>query len=98
MRKVNNTHANNISNIMYATIVEYKQQYVKSSEDKLELQDVYYNAKALHKFGLTRNAQELHNAIMLQDTLVREYFYTTLKYIEDNKLINPQYWVCKAFA
>ena len=44
--------------------------------------DVIYNTNALATFNKTRNMQELHDAIMLQDTLPREEFYKTLQYLQ----------------
>jgi hypothetical protein len=31
----------------------------------------------------------------MQDTIVREFYYTTLKYIEDNNLIPLNMFACK---
>jgi len=48
----------------------------------------------LHVFNDTLDAAQLHDSIMLQDTLPREHFYAVLKYIEDNNLIRASAFVC----
>ena len=57
-------------------------------------QDVAYNTNALAQFNNTLNAQELHNAIMQQDTLVREYYIAVLQYIETKRLITADKFCC----
>jgi hypothetical protein len=48
----------------------------------------------LDVFNTTLNAELLHNNIIYQDTLVREFYYSVLKYIEDNKLIPSNMFAC----
>ena len=50
--------------------------------------------RSLDVFNATNNVQQLHESIMLQDTLVREHFINTLRYIEENNLISPRYFAC----
>ena len=57
-------------------------------------EDVAHNVNALVAFNATKDAQALHDSIMLQDTLVREYYISVLLYIERNKLINKRNFCC----
>ena len=56
--------------------------------------DVVRNAKALEEFNATGDYLILHEAIMMQDTIVREHFFDVLEYIEVNNLINERYFAC----
>ena len=88
----------NINTIMLNTIASYISTFAKDEDSISSMQmyadDVAHNITALQDFNTTHDAQQLHNAIMLQDTLVREYFYTTLKYIEVNNLISKENFCC----
>ena len=100
MRKAKLTSTNllDINTIMLNTIADYINTFAKDADSVSSLQmyadDVAHNVTALQNFNTTHDAQQLHNAIMLQDTLVREYFYTTLKYIEVNNLISKENFCC----
>jgi len=56
--------------------------------------DLQYNINALAVFNKDNNVQNLHDAIMQQDTFVREYYIDTLRYIESNKLIPSNSFCC----
>ena len=56
--------------------------------------DLQYNINALAVFNKDNNVQNLHDAIMQQDTFVREYYIDTLRYIESNNLISSNRFCC----
>jgi hypothetical protein len=45
-------------------------------------------------FTQTKDAQVLHDSIMYNDTLVREYYIEVLRYIENNNLISTRNFCC----
>lgn len=95
MQKLTITHITNINNIMLKTISNYINTYnIANTYDTLVVTDVLHNTYALQKFNNTKNVQQLHNAIIAQDTLVREYFIAVLKYIEHNNLIATHKFCC----
>jgi ABC-type uncharacterized transport system permease subunit len=95
MQKLTVTHITNINTIMLNTISNYIKHYnIANTYDNLIAQDVLHNTYALHKFNNTKNVQQLHNAIIAQDTLVREYFVAVLQYIEQNNLIAASKFCC----
>jgi hypothetical protein len=95
MQKLTITHITNINNIMLKTISNYINTYsIANTYDTLVVTDVLYNTYALQKFNNTKNVQQLHNAIIKQDTLVREYFIAVLQYIEHNNLIATNKFCC----
>jgi hypothetical protein len=61
---------------------------------KMYADDIAHNVSALCVFNTTLDAEVLHDNIMRQDTCPREHFYTVLKYIEDNALINANAFCC----
>lgn len=79
---------------MQQKIAEYAALYTATCIDTAEMsaEDIAYNANILRVFMQTRNAMQLHTAIMLQDTIVREHFFAVLQYIEQNKLISANYF------
>ena len=97
-QKLSSTDLQVINLLMLNTIAEYITAFAKDSEDTSSLQmyadDVTHNVTALQNFNKTHDVQKLHDAIMLQDTLVREFFYSTLKYIEVNNLISKENFCC----
>ncbi len=99
MRKIAQKHIQAINLLMQTRIAVYINNYVTAQSDVTNLQmyadDIAYNATALQKFNSTQDATSLHNAIMLQDTLVREHFYIVLKYIESAKLVDADMFACK---
>lgn len=99
MQKVTANHLAQINVITLQTIAEYANDWLRAS-DAYEVQsagmhtdDIVYNTNALIQFNADKDVQELHNTIMSQDTIVRERFINTLRYIEENKLI-PNYRFC----
>ena len=87
-----------INNLMLKTTESYINTFVSEDEDESSISmyagDVAHNVNALVAFNATKDAQALHDSIMLQDTLVREYYISVLLYIERNKLINSNMFCC----
>ena len=98
MRKVTAVHFLKIQRLMLKTTEEYINTFVCNDADSDSLQmytnDVAHNVAALQVFTQTKDAQQLHDSIMYQDTLVREFYIETLQYIESNKLINSDSFCC----
>ena len=96
MRKLSNTHAIAINKLMLPLISTVA--HIDSDNDfnmyKMYADDIAHNVSALCVFNTTLDASVLHDNIMRQDTCPREHFYTVLKYIEDNKLINTNMFAC----
>ena len=93
-----NKHIVAINQLMLNTTAEYINCFAKDESDidqfKMYTSDVAHNIAALDVFNTTLNAELLHNNIIYQDTLVREFYYSVLKYIEDNKLIPANMFAC----
>jgi hypothetical protein len=92
-------HIKRINKLMYATTISYIKCFATSTEANADnysmyADDVAYNVSALAQFNKTLNAQELHDAIMQQDTLVREYYIAVLQYIESKRLITADNFCC----
>ena len=87
-----------INNLMLRTTESYINTFVSEDEDASSIsmyaEDVAHNVNALVAFNATKDVQALHDSIMLQDTLVREYYISVLRYIEINKLINKRNFCC----
>jgi hypothetical protein len=87
-----------INNLMLRTTESYINTFVSENEDASSIsmyaEDVAHNVNALVAFNATKDVQALHDSIMLQDTLVREYYISVLRYIEINKLINKRNFCC----
>ena len=98
MPKANSKQVLAINTLMLKTTESYINTFVSEDEDvssiSMYAEDVAHNINALVNFNATKDAQALHASIMLQDTLVREYYYAVLKYIESNKLINKRNFCC----
>ena len=98
MRKANNTHVKAINLLMQQTIASYITTFADAEADVTSLQmyadDVAHNVTALQLFNNNKDATSLHTAIIKQDTLVREYFYNVLMYIETNKLVPTYMFAC----
>jgi hypothetical protein len=96
MRKLSNTHAVAINKLMLPLISTLA--HIDSDKDfnmyKMYADDIAHNVSALCVFNTTLDAEVLHDNIMRQDTCPREHFYTVLRYIEDNKLINKRMFAC----
>jgi hypothetical protein len=87
-----------INNLMLKTTESYINTFVSEDEDASSISmyadDVAYNVNALVAFNASKDAQALHDSIIMQDTLVREYYIDVLLYIERNKLINKRNFCC----
>ena len=98
MPKANNKQVLAINTLMLKTTESYINTFVSEDEDagsiSMYTEDVAHNVNALVNFNATKDAQALHTSIMEQDTLVREYYYAVLKYIESNKLIDKRNFCC----
>ena len=99
MRKVTKSQALAINKLMLPLICTVAHpQYVCEDADmgyyNMLVGDIAHNVSALSVFNTTLDAEVLHNNIMRQDTSPREHFYTVLKYIEDNALINANRFCC----
>jgi hypothetical protein len=92
-------HIKRINKLMYTTTISYIKCFatgrdVDTSSYSMYADDVAYNTSALAQFNKTLDAQELHDAIMQQDTLVREYYIAVLQYIESKRLITANRFCC----
>jgi hypothetical protein len=99
MRKANNTQVVAINKLMLKTTEDYVNTFVNNDESDVTTLtmyafDVAHNINALVAFNASKDAEALHESIMQQDTLVREYYIDTLRYIESNKLINSNMFCC----
>jgi len=86
-----------INFLMLKTTQEYIDSFVTDVNDDnyiMYTMDVQHNINALAQFNSDNNVQNLHENIMRQDTLVREYYIETLRYIENNKLISSNRYCC----
>jgi hypothetical protein len=87
-----------INQLMLNTTAEYINCFAKDETDieqfKMYTSDVAHNIAALDVFNNTFNAEALHDNIMRQDTLVREFYIAVLLYIENNKLIPANMFCC----
>ena len=86
-----------INFLMLKTTQEYIDSFVTDVNDNnyiMYTMDVQHNINALAQFNSDNNVQNLHENIMQQDTLVREYYIETLRYIENNKLISSNRYCC----
>lgn len=91
-------HAAAINSLMFSTLQRYIARYTTNEDDvrflHMYAKDVAYNAAALTRFNETFDFAELHNAIALQDTAVREFYIDTLRYLEKNKLVHADEFIC----
>jgi len=98
MRKINSTHKLAINTLVLKTTEDYISTFVNDDSNKSNLtmyaDDVAHNVNALVAFNASKDASALHNSIIMQDTLVREYYISVLLYIERNKLINKRDFCC----
>jgi hypothetical protein len=86
-----------INFLMLKTTQEYIDSFVTDVNDDnyiMYTMDVQHNINALAQFNSDNSVQNLHENIMRQDTLVREYYIETLRYIENNKLISSNRYCC----
>lgn len=97
MRKLTAMQHTMLKREMRNAIMQYANAYfAKEIEDsmlQMYAEDIANANAALAQFIATKDAEELHNAIMYYDTAVREEFINVLMYIESNKLI-PAHMCC----
>jgi hypothetical protein len=99
MRKVIQVHVDKINKLMFVTTNSYIDCFcltapVTKSNYSMYADDVAHNINALVNFNATKDVQALHDSIMQQDTLVREYYIDVLQYIENTKLISADNFCC----
>jgi hypothetical protein len=93
-----NKHIVAINQLMLNTTAEYINCFAKDETDidqfKMYTDDVSHNIAALNVFNTTLDTEVLHDNIMRQDTLVREFYISVLLYIEKNKLVPANMFAC----
>ena len=98
MRKVTPANVLTINTLVLKTTEDYISTFVNDDSNKSNLtmyaDDVANNVNALVAFNASNDVQALHDSIMEQDTLVREYYISVLQYIERNKLISTANFCC----
>ena len=98
MRKLTAKHKVVITNLMFAITAKYINTFCTDRQDtsntNMYTDDIVHNINALKTFNKNNDVQQLHDNIMQQDTLVREYYYKVLHYIETNKLIDADCFCC----
>jgi len=103
MRKLTPAHKLNINMLVLKTTQDYidfstTQHGVNRPITAENLQfstlDIQHNVNALAVFNTDNNVQNLHDAVMQQDTFVREYYIAVLQYIEDHALIPSNAFCC----
>jgi hypothetical protein len=96
MQKLTAKHIAQINVLLLKTTEEYINVFANEEDiDTMYAEDVAYNVNALVQFNTDKNVLALHNAIIMQDTLVREFYISVLLYIEDNALISANKYCCK---
>ena len=96
MQKLTAKHIAQINVLLLKTTEEYINVFANEEDiDTMFAEDVAYNINALVQFNTDKNVLALHNAIIMQDTLVREFYISVLLYIEDNALISANKYCCK---
>ena len=99
MRKLNSAHIAQINKLMFKTTCSYIDCFcltapIRTNNYSMYADDVAHNITALVNFNATKDVQALHDSIMQQDTLVREYYIDVLQYIENTKLISADNYCC----
>ena len=103
MRKLTQVHKREINMLMLKTTMDYIDFSTTSycvnmpvTLDNVQFHtlDIQHNINALAAFNTSNNVQQLHDALMQQDTFVREYYIDVLQYIEQNALINVNRYCC----
>ena len=96
MQKLTAKHITQINVLLLKTTEEYINVFANEEDiDTMFAEDVAYNVNALVQFNTDKNVLALHNAIIMQDTLVREFYISVLLYIENNALISANKYCCK---
>ena len=99
MRKLTSAHIAQINKLMFKTTNSYIDCFcltapITTNNYSMYATDVQHNINALVQFNADKNVQKLHDSIMRQDTLVREYYIDVLQYIENTKLISADNYCC----
>ena len=98
MQKLKAHHFTQLQLLMLKTTESYINTFATEDDDDSSLSmyatDVQHNINALVAFITDKNVQQLHDSIMLQDTIVREYYIEVLRYIESNNLISANRFCC----
>ncbi len=96
MQKLTAKHIAQINVLLLKTTEKYINVFANEEDiDTMFAEDVAHNINALVQFNTDKNVLALHNAIIMQDTLVREFYISVLLYIEDNALISANKYCCK---
>ena len=96
MQKLTAKHIAQINVLLLKTTEQYINCFVNDEDiDAMYAEDVAYNVNALVQFNTDKDVLALHKAIIMQDTLVREFYINVLLYIEDNALISANKYCCK---
>jgi hypothetical protein len=93
LKKATKADVATIVAIMQADLARYVQltKTVDADADdiyitELHYDDIVYNYNALLQFTQDKDAVQLCDALIKQDTIVREHFYKTVHYATDNYL------------
>lgn len=96
MQKLTAKHIAQINVLLLKTTEEYINTFVNEEDIcNMYATDVAHNVNALVQFNKDYDVLALHKAIIMQDTLVREFYISVLLYIEDNALISANKYCCK---
>jgi len=96
MQKLTAKHIAQINVLLLKTTEQYINTFVNNEDiSNMYATDVAHNVNALVKFNEDKDVLALHKAIIMQDTLVREFYISVLLYIEDNALISANKYCCK---
>jgi len=96
MQKLTAKHIAQINVLLLKTTEQYINTFVDDEDiSNMYAEDVAYNVNALVQFNTDKDVLALHKAIIMQDTLVREFYISVLLYIEDNALISANKYCCK---
>lgn len=96
MQKLTAKHIAQINVLLLKTTEQYINTFVNEEDiSDMYATDVAHNINALVQFNTDKDALALHKAIIMQDTLVREFYISVLLYIEDNALISANKYCCK---
>jgi hypothetical protein len=96
MQKLTAKHIAQINVLLLKTTEQYINTFVNDEDiSDMYAADVAHNVNALVQFNKDKDVLALHKAIIMQDTLVREFYISVLLYIEDNALISANKYCCK---
>jgi hypothetical protein len=96
MQKLTAKHIAQINVLLLKTTEQYINTFVNDEDiSNMYATDVAHNVNALVQFNTDKDVLALHKAIIMQDTLVREFYISVLLYIEDNALISANKYCCK---